>query len=162
MELHSMLAHFPVALFISSFVFAIIGLFFRRGLVKDLLLWNMIVGLVASFAALYTGLREEHQIIHDHAIRELLVIHKRTAYIVTGVFFVLTLWIGTRKRHMRSFEYISFVAFLLLSSITVCYEAYSGAEMVFQHGAGVKPVQDELRLKYPQTKPEEQPEEEVF
>jgi|SRR6185437_12742469 len=162
MELHSMLAHFPVALFMCAFIFSIIGLFFRRGLVKDILLWNMVMGVIASLAALYTGIREEHRIIHDHLIRDLLIIHKRTAYIVTGVFFVLTLWIGTRKRYMRSFEYMAFIAFMFLSCISVAYEAYSGAEMVFQHGAGVEPVQQELRLKYPQTQPEEQEEEDVF
>lgn len=131
MRNHEAIIHFPIALFITAFAFALIGLFYRRGLFKELVFWNLIFGIVATFAAIYTGLIEQDQ-ISDRRLDEALELHKRNAYICTVLILGLTSWLGFRKREMKGLEYIAWIAFFFIGSSSIVYQGYMGHEMSAQ------------------------------
>lgn len=139
---HAIIAHFPVALFISSAIMGLLGIFFRRGLFKEIIFWNSFIGVLGASIAIYTGLTEESLALHTHRMDELLHNHKRNGYILTGFFLVLCLWMGLRKKDMKSFEYAIWLVFLLIGGISTTYQAYNGEKMVFQEGAGTKHIKE--------------------
>jgi uncharacterized membrane protein len=138
-NVHPLIVHFPIALIISAFIFTFIGLFYRRGLFKEVVFWNLIFGLLASAAAIYTGLMEEKLLINsDQHIAEIMEAHKRNAYIICTFLLGLTIWMGVRKKEMRLLEYMAWTAFLMIGSVSIGYQGYSGTQMVFREGTGIK------------------------
>jgi uncharacterized membrane protein len=127
---HQFIVHFPIALIISAFLFTLIGLFFRRGLFKELIFWNLVFGLLASGLAIYTGLQEETGLLStSKQANEAMEVHKRSAYIICGFIFALTVWMGMRKREMRLLEYMAWSAFLMIGSVGIALQGYSGTQM---------------------------------
>jgi uncharacterized membrane protein len=127
MQVHPLIVHFPIALIISAFMFTLIGLFYRRGLFKEVVFWNLIFGLLASGIAIYTGLREEKILIsNDVNITEIMEAHKRNAYIICSFLLGLTIWMGVRRKEMRLLEYMAWTAFLMIGSAGIGYQGYSG------------------------------------
>jgi uncharacterized membrane protein len=138
-QVHPFIVHFPIALIISAFIFTFIGLFYRRGLFKEVVFWNLIFGLMASAAAIYTGLVDEKNLVNpDQHVTEIMEAHKRNAYIICTFLLGLTVWMGFRKKEMRMLEYMAWTAFLMIGSVSIGYQGYSGTQMVFREGTGIK------------------------
>jgi uncharacterized membrane protein len=137
-QYHALIVHFPIALIISAFMFAIIGLVHRRKFFKDVIFWNLILGLFATVLAIYTGLADEKKLIVTHEIQEVLNTHKRNAYYMGTFLLGLTIWLGLRKKNMHMLEYASWTAFLLIGAVSIGYQGYSGSNLVFKDGLGVK------------------------
>lgn len=145
---HPAVVFFPVALIISAGFFGLIGLFFRRGLVKEIIFWQLLVAIATIIAAIYTGLQEAESIPVNHKIKELLLVHKRNASIIFGLCLFLCVWLGLRKKNMRLGEYASWLAFLLILSVAVGYQGALGKSMVYKEGAGVKPMEEKIKSQF--------------
>jgi uncharacterized membrane protein len=138
-QAHPLIVHFPIALIISAFLFTVIGLFYRRGLFKEVVFWNLVFGLLTSGLAIYTGLQEEKNLsITDHHVNEIMEAHKRNAYIICTFLFGLAVWMGMRKKDMRLLEYIAWTAFFMIGSAGIGYQGYSGTQMVFREEKGIR------------------------
>src|SRR4051812_8035504 len=119
-QVHPLIVHFPIALIITAFVFTFIGLFYRRGLFKEVVFWNLVIGLMATGFAIYTGLMEEKNIANpDQHLKEIMEAHKRNAYIICAFLLGLTVWMGMRKKEMRLMEYMAWTAFLMIGSVSI-------------------------------------------
>jgi uncharacterized membrane protein len=154
LKYHALIVHFPIALIISAFVFAIVGLIYRRRFVKDAIFWNLILGLIACGFAIYTGLMDEKNIVASEPIQEVMNAHKRNGYYMCAFLLGLTIWLGWRKKDMRFLEYVCWSAFLLIGAVSIGYQGYSGSTLVFKEGVGVKTEQK------PKISPEVEAEEE--
>lgn len=155
-EVHTLIVHFPIALIISAFIFTVIGLFYRRGLFKELVFWNLVFGLLAASVAVYTGLQQEKDLINsDGQIPEILEAHKRNAYIICFFLLGLTIWMGVRKKEMRFLEYIAWTSFFMIGSVGIGYQSYSGTEMVFSEGKGTHRQIEKVPVRI-------NPEEDIF
>ncbi|HEX8547490.1 MAG TPA: DUF2231 domain-containing protein [Cytophagaceae bacterium] len=141
---HASLVHFPIALFLSCCILGLIGVFFRRGLFKEFLFWNLMIGLIFTLGSIYTGLKEEITPIKTQSMTELLNIHKRNAFILAGFFTSLTVWMGLRKKEMKNMEYVVWVLFLWIGGFSTYFEAHTGHKMVYEEGAGIEAVEDQL------------------
>ena len=141
---HASLVHFPIALFLSCCILGLIGVFFRRGLFKEILFWNLMIGIFFTIGSIYTGLKEESTPIMTHTMTELLNIHKRNGFILAGFFTSLGVWMGFRKKEMKNMEYVVWVLFLCIGGFSVYFEAHTGHKMVYEEGAGVEVVEDQL------------------
>lgn len=75
---------------------------------------------------------------------ELLNIHKRNAFILAGFFTSLTVWMGLRKKEMKNMEYVVWVLFLWIGGFSTYFEAHTGHKMVYEEGAGIEAVEDQL------------------
>ncbi|HEY8401623.1 MAG TPA: DUF2231 domain-containing protein [Cytophagaceae bacterium] len=153
-KIHPLIVHFPVAMLFSAGILALIGLFYKRGLFKEIIYWILLIGITSCLMGIYTGLQEEQIVSTDYNLRDLLTLHKRTAYILSGLFTMLFLWVAIRKRVMRLVEYSAWTVFLLFGSITVAYQGHLGAKMVYGKGAGVE-VFEKAKQKLEANKDEE-------
>jgi uncharacterized membrane protein len=138
-QIHPLIVHFPIALIITAFVFTVIGLVYRRGLFKEVIFWNLVFGILASGVAIYTGLQEEKNLISsDEHVAEIMEAHKRNAYIICSFLLGLTVWMGMRKKEMKLLEYMAWASFLMIGSVGIGYQGYSGTQMAFREEKGIK------------------------
>lgn len=139
--LHPAIVHFPIALFFLAGLFSGISLFFNREFWKDLAIKSLIIGVIFTPLAVLTGMIEEQNLKHNEGVHEILVIHKYNGIAILFYFQILLVWIWLRRKLIGSKEYIAWVFSLLLGNLSVVYQGYLGGEMVFNKGAGVKPME---------------------
>jgi len=119
----------------------LVGLFYRRGLFKEIVMWQCVVAIFFLFLAIISGYSEEERIIGSLQVDELIAVHKKNSFIITILFLLLTSWLVLRKRVMKTVEYASWVVFFTIGGVSVIYQAVLGTKLVYGEGVGVKPVE---------------------
>ncbi len=145
--IHPAIVHFPVALFLLSGLLGLISLFVKREFWKDLTLKSLIGGIIFSPIAVVTGMIEEQNLKHNESVHEILQIHKYCGLTILFFFQILIVWYWLRRLLMGNKEYILWVICLLLGTVLVLFQGYLGGEMVFERGAGVKPLEETMQGK---------------
>lgn len=140
--LHPRIVHFPVALLISAAFLGILALIFKskRNILKEVLFWNLALGIVGAIAAIITGLSQEDTLVHNEAIHSLMETHEELGFVFSSIFLVLFIWMLLRKSKMKTTELTAIVVMLILTSGLLVYSAHLGGEMVYKQGAGVIPM----------------------
>ncbi|MGZ2369479.1 DUF2231 domain-containing protein [Ancylomarina sp. YFZ004] len=147
--LHPMFVHFPIALFFSATAFAILSVIFnrKRDLFLELTIWNLFFGIIGATFAIISGLNEEGALAHNETIHSLMEIHKLLGFVFSGVYILIVFWLVVRRSKMKSLELKGIVVLLVLSSGILAYSAHLGGKMVYEHGAGVLPMEEILNSK---------------
>jgi uncharacterized membrane protein len=140
-ELHPAIVHFPIALISIAALFAVISLFAKKEFFKEVAFWNLLLGVIGAIAAVLTGLIEEQNLAHNEDIHRILVKHKFTGFTILIVSFALLTWLWVRKNKFGRREYILWTVFLVLGTAVIFYQGFLGGRMVFEQGAGVKPME---------------------
>jgi uncharacterized membrane protein len=144
MPLHPAIVHFPVALLSLAAFFAVISLFKKREFFKEIAFWNLLAGVIGAIAAVLTGLIEEQSLVHNDAIHQLLEKHELNGFAILVLSFSLLTWIWVRKTKVGRREYMVWVFCLVLGTGMVFYQGWLGGKMVFEQGAGVKPMESHM------------------
>jgi uncharacterized membrane protein len=139
--LHPAIVHFPIALLSIAAFFAALSLFVKKEFFREVAFWNLLLGVIGAIAAVLTGLIEEQNLAHNEDIHRILIKHKFTGFGILILSFALLTWIWVRKNQFGKKEYMLWVAFLLLSTGMIFYQGFLGGKMVFEQGAGVKPME---------------------
>jgi uncharacterized membrane protein len=141
--IHPRIVHFPIALLITAAVFGILALIFKskRNMFKEVLFWNLVLGVAGVFVAIISGLREEKTLPHNEAIHSIMETHELLGFIFSGIFLAVLIWMIVRKSKMKTLEFLGVVVILVLSSGLLGYSAHLGGKMVYQEGAGVVPME---------------------
>lgn len=140
-ELHPAIVHFPITLLIIAALFAVLSLFTKKELFKEIAFWNLLLGVIGSIAAVITGFIEEQSLVHNDEIHQILTKHKFTGLGILILSFALLTWVWVRKNKFGKGEYTAWVLFLVLGTAAVFYQGFLGGKMVFGQGAGVKPME---------------------
>jgi uncharacterized membrane protein len=140
-EFHPAIVHFPIALLSIAALFAVISLFRKKDFFREVAFWNLLLGVIGAIAAALTGLIDEQNLTHNEEIHKILVKHKFTGFSILILSFALLTWLWVRKNKLGKSEYILWVLFLVLGTAMVSYQGYLGGRMVFEQGAGVKPME---------------------
>lgn len=141
MNLHPVIVHFPIALLVVAALLAIISLVNKKVSWKEWMFKNLVVGLAFVPLAIITGIVEEQNLQHSEAIHSILTIHKYNGFVILLLYSILTIWFWRRKNSIQSKEYAAWVLCLLLATGLLSYQGYLGGKMVFDLGAGVKPME---------------------
>ncbi|NII26343.1 DUF2231 domain-containing protein [Pseudoflavitalea sp. X16] len=152
-ELHPAVVHFPIALITIAALFGAMSLFTKKELFKQIAFWNLLLGVIGGIAAVLTGLIEEQNLTHNDEIHQVLVKHKFTGFGILILSFALLTWIWVRKNRIGKGEYITWVLFLVIGTAAVFYQGFLGGKMVFEQGAGVKPIEQYREHGGDSTKP---------
>ncbi len=144
--LHPKIVHFPVALLITATVFGILALVFKskRNIFKEVLIWNLALGVAGTIVAIISGLLEEKNLLHNDTIHSIMETHELLGFIFSGIFFALLIWMIVRKLKMKTPEFVSVVVLLIFSSVLLGYSAHLGGKMVYKEGAGVIPMESNI------------------
>jgi uncharacterized membrane protein len=140
-EPHPAIVHFPVALLSIAALFAVVSLLVKKEFFKEVAFWTLLLGVIGAIAAVLTGLIEEQNLVHSEEIHKLLVKHKFTGFGILILSFSLLTWVWVRKTKFGKREYILWVLFLVLGTVMIFYQGWVGGRMVFELGAGVKPME---------------------
>ena len=140
-KLHPAIVHFPVALLSIAALFAVISLFKKNDFFKIAAFWNLLFGVIGAVAAVLTGLIEEQNLIHNEEVHQILVKHKFNGLAIMILSQILLTWYWVRKNKFKRNEYILWVSSLVIGTVMIIYQGYLGSQMVFEEGAGVKPME---------------------
>jgi uncharacterized membrane protein len=144
MEPHPAIVHFPIALLSIAALFAVLSLVVKKEFFKEIAFWNLLLGVIGTIIAVLTGLIEEQNLVHNEEIHQVLVKHKFTGFGILILSFTLLTWGWVRKNKFRKKEYILWVLFLALCTGMIFYQGFLGGKMVFEQGAGVKPMEQHM------------------
>src|SRR5688500_5670856 len=114
MALHPAIVHFPIALITIATLFAVISLFAKKKIFKELVFWNLLLGIVGAIAAVLTGLMEERTLVHNDAIHEILEKHEMNGIAILILSLALLAWHWVRKNKFRKTEYKLWTLVLVL------------------------------------------------
>jgi uncharacterized membrane protein len=140
-KLHPAIVHFPIALITIAALFAVLSLFFKKEFFKGAAFWNLLIGVVCAIAAVLTGFTEEQSLVHNDDVHQTLVKHKFTGFGILIFSFILLTWGWVRKNKFAKGEYVAWAISLVLGTAAVFYQGFLGGKMVFEQGAGVKPME---------------------
>ena len=133
-HLHPMFVHFPVALFISAFIFEVFSLLLKKEFLHTAALGMYFFAALSTPLTAYTGLWEAERLNLHHPV---LDIHRTFALITMYVSFLSLFLIGSaRSLPVKVYRTIFFICSLLMV-VTVAITAYNGGRMVYEYGAGI-------------------------
>lgn len=135
LHLHPALVHFPVALFVSSFLMEAVSLVWRKDTFHRSAFHLYFLAVAMTPLAVGTGLWEAYE---EHLHHPVVYLHRNLALAVMAVSWasVPLLWF-IHKRHERHFRRW-FMVFLALSALLVVLAAYNGGRLVYEYGIGVE------------------------
>lgn len=146
-NLHPIFVHFPIALTFLALLFAFLAIIVpgKRELMKEMLMWTLLLGALAAITTAATGLYASNNVPHNEAIHKIMTVHKTYGIIIGSSFLVLSLWMIIRRVKMRVGELVFLTVFLAALTGLTGYSASLGGEMVYEHGAGVAPMMEMMR-----------------
>lgn len=139
---HPLFVHFPIALLIVSGIIALIDLLKGNNQLKKIVLWNLIFALISSIFTISSGFFDANAIPHNEVIHEIMEVHEKIGISLFAVTFILTMWIIIRISKMTKLENLLFVIILWMAMALVSYNSFLGGKMVYDNGAGIKPMQN--------------------
>ena len=144
MELHPATVHFPIALTFTAgacYLYALIRNSSQAGTFGFLL---HAIGVGGMIAAVLTGRQAESQLVHTPSIQELVEPHESIAYLSLWLFAMMLIWQYLRRSRYQKIEQVLFTLVFWILLGVMGYGAHLGGKMVYEEGAGVKPLQEML------------------
>ena len=132
---HPAIVHFPLALFITAFLFNCLGIIFKKEPLQRTALHMYIAAALFAPLAVQTGLwQEDFRQIH-HPV---LSLHKTFALLTmwSSLISLPILWLS-KKISLKQFK-ITLCIFTLLMVIFVSSAGFLGGRMVFDYGIGIE------------------------
>jgi uncharacterized membrane protein len=144
MSIHPLIVHFPIALLLTSILADLIALFRPESPFKGAAFFLLVLGVIGAVASGVSGHRAAEALAHLPDLQAPVEQHEdlATGTIWLFIFLLLlrlTLLIKHRFLALPRTAYL--VASLVAGGVLVA-AAYSGGRLVFEHGAGVKPVME--------------------
>jgi len=141
-NIHPLLVHFPIALLLTSVLADLLALLRPRAVCKDVALFLLIFGVIGAVGAGISGERAAEAVAHLPNLREAVEQHEDFA---TGAIWLFIALLLSRLYMVIKDRFVSVlrVAYLIVSLVAsglLIATAYSGGSLVYEHGAGVKPV----------------------
>lgn len=137
-HLHPILVHYPLALLVTSLFFYIFARIKNSKPVELIALANLITGTLLSYATVYSGLLAEEAVEHSGPIHEIVELHEKAGFVVAGIYTVLTLWGWLAYRRPGSKVIPIFLIVLILATVVLAFQGYTGGYLVYEGGLGVK------------------------
>lgn len=130
-RLHPSLVHFPIALFVTAFLFEAAG-FFRKNLKLEAGKWNLLLGAIFAAFAAASGLWTEDAFHHPRHY-PLVERHEPLGIAVASVGLALCLWRFLDKGLSQNRRRWIYLAFLFVLILIIGYTAYLGGEMAHDY-----------------------------
>jgi len=138
--IHPMVVHFPIALLMTSVVFDLLAIRWRRSSLEDASLYTLIGGVIGAMLAVATGAVAEELVEETGVPEGALEIHEALGYVVLWIFVGLcAIRFAMRRQWIRERPALS-VTFGLVGVVVLAAPGYSGGTLVYEFGAGVAPT----------------------
>ena len=144
---HPLFVHFPIALLVTAGFVALIDLINSKLQLKKVVLWNLIFAALGSIITVASGFRDGDVIPHNQTIHDIMEVHEHIGVTVLIISTLLTIWFILRYTRITKSENILFVLILWIALGLASYNGFLGGKMVFDNGAGIKPMQKTFLLE---------------
>ncbi|PIX35437.1 MAG: hypothetical protein COZ21_06420 [Bacteroidetes bacterium CG_4_10_14_3_um_filter_31_20] len=114
---------------------------------KKIILWNLIFALISFIFTISLGFIDANAIPHNEIIHKIMEVHEKIGILLFAITFILTMWLIIRISKMAKLENLLFVILLWFAMALVSYNGYLGGKMVYDNGAGIKPMQNSFILQ---------------
>ena len=142
--LHPKVIHFPIVMLILAGLCYLLHLFMKGQRFDRFGFFLHVGGLLGCVAALLTGDYAESSIVQTPKIHEVLEEHEFLGQMTTYAFAILAVWAFLRQKSNIAIEKIVFVLVFWAGMGLMAIGAAHGGELVYEHGAGVKPMEKHL------------------
>lgn len=139
-RLHPLLAHFPIALALTSVLFDSLGYALRRPALHVVGYWNLVLGVIGGGLAAWTGFVSERDLTGGMVPAALMKSHRDAALITLVIFTVLLLGrVALRRLGRRPASVPIYLIVALIGGALLARTGQTGNRLVFQAAAGVTP-----------------------
>jgi len=142
--LHPKIVHFPVVMLFLAGICYILHFFLKNQKLDRFGFFLHAGGLLATVAAILSGDYAESNIVQTEAIHELIEEHEFLGMMTAWSFGLLLVWAFLRSKSTILVERIGFVVVFVLGLGLLTIGAAHGGELVYDYGAGVKPMEKHL------------------
>lgn len=145
MDIHPLIVHFPIALLLTSVLADLLALLRPRAVFKDVALFLLILGVIGAVAAGVSGERAAEAVARLPDLRQAVEQHEDFATGTIWLFIALLLsrlYMVIKGRFVSIFRAAYFIVSLVAGGLLMA-TAYSGGSLVYERGAGVKPVMNQ-------------------
>lgn len=129
-NLHPLIVHFPIALFLTSFLLDVVGVIFSKENFKRAGFYNLALAFLGALTAVYSGGIAEHDAQKLGVAPHIIHSHENFAYIslwaIIGIFLFRTIFAKTTIKKLRLLYLLVALAGVVLISLT----GYYGGEIV--------------------------------
>jgi uncharacterized membrane protein len=147
--LHPIVVHFGIALFVVAILLDAAAMAARRPAWHHAAWLNLVLAAGAAIAAVAAGMESEIALNPTHALHATLDVHKTLAYSSLGVILVLAAWRYALRGGFPRRGAALLYAVVSLAGLGVMGGAgYYGGELVYEHGAGVRAIDQFARQRY--------------
>jgi uncharacterized membrane protein len=141
---HPILVHFTIALLTTAvLLFVAVVIRGRKrppGALETVANWNLWIGVGVTALTIAAGLQAEATVPHGEAAHEAMENHEYWALGTAAFFALLAVWNALRVRERKNVN-LAFVALMLVGLFALTSTGLRGANLVFNHGVGVKALQ---------------------
>jgi uncharacterized membrane protein len=123
---HVVLIHFPIALFLASFAFDLLGLWRRDRNLATAAYYNLIAAAVATLPAVATGLLAWHWLYGGKRLRGNLRLHLVFGVLSAGMIWLLCGWRTWRQRKQRQWMTPAYLAAELVAAAVITLTGHLG------------------------------------
>ncbi|MBL7960612.1 DUF2231 domain-containing protein [bacterium] len=131
-NVHPMLIHFPIALFLTAIVFELVSFARKNESFNNTASKLFILSAVAFIAAAITGLLAENSVVHSEEAHHIMLDHKLFQLIAAGISIAIALLVFFFEKNTRIVRLI--LAIFCVGFMT--YGSYLGGELVYRFGVG--------------------------
>ena len=112
---HFLFLHFPIALFITGYLFHVLFIFINRIEFKNYMLWTMGMGIIWSLASIITGYITAIEMEYITSLSDIL--DKEHSYIMISatILFILTFILINKKNNIKILLFFHSLAVILLA-----------------------------------------------
>ncbi len=138
--LHPSIVHFPIVLLIAAGGLYVVGGLLKKPSVERIGFVFHAAGLLGCILAIFTGDYQADHIASNATIDALVQRHESMVTMATYGFGMLGIWAFVRQQSTLKLEKIAFAVLFVGLNVFLGFGAHVGAEMVYDHGAGVAPM----------------------
>jgi len=149
LNFHPQTVHFPIALLIVAGGLYLYAFYKNESFSLQAAILLHTLGVLGMVVAIISGKIAQSTITTTDSLRPILRNHELFAYGNIWVFGILWIWQYTRikslKRSETRSEKLFFSLLFMLAIGFMAYGSHLGGKMVYEQGAGVKPIEQNLK-----------------
>jgi len=149
-SLHPISVHFAIALFVIAVLVDLAAFAMRRREYHRVAWVNLALAACGAIAAVVLGYSAELALRPTHEAHQTLDVHKQMALVGLGIILVLWAWRYALRGEFprRASAAVLYIILSVAGLGAIGGAGYYGGEMVYQHGAGVRALDQFLRARY--------------
>lgn len=141
-NIHPLLVHFPIALLISFLAVEAWGMLFKQPGARQLASGLLYLGAAGAVVTAATGLIAAESVPHGAVVHDLMEWHMRAGLTVATLSVALAVWRAIGGIPVSAMARTLSLLLMVILAVVLVLGADLGGMMVYQHGVGVKSLQE--------------------